>query len=140
VDVALSAHTHTRLDKPVKQGGALVVQSGSHGSFITRLDLTIEDGKIVDYQHQLIEVSESIEPDKEVDDLLENAMRPYRLILGEVVGQTRVPLDRGLNLEATMDNFLLTTLLQHTGAEIAFSNGYRYGAPIMPGPILMNDH
>ncbi len=139
VDVALSAHTHTRLDKPVKQGGALVVQSGSHGSFITRLDLTLEDGKIVDYQHQLIEVSESIEPDKEVDDLLENAMRPYRLILGEVVGQTRVPLDRGLNLEATMDNFLLTTLLQHTGAEIAFSNGYRYGAPIMPGPILMND-
>jgi 2',3'-cyclic-nucleotide 2'-phosphodiesterase (5'-nucleotidase family) len=38
-----------------------------------------------------------------------------------------------------MDTFLLTTLLEHTGAEIGFSNGWRYGAPIPAGPIRLND-
>ncbi len=42
-------------------------------------------------------------------------------------------------LETTMDNFLLQALQAGTGAQIAFSNGWRYGAPILPGPITRND-
>jgi len=38
-----------------------------------------------------------------------------------------------------MDNFLLKSLLAETDAEIAFSNGWRYGAPIPPGEIILND-
>ena len=91
------------------------------------------------FNHQLIEVSQSIEPDPEVNQYVQNALRPHLVKLGQVVGQTRVPLDRGLNLESTMDNFLLSVLLDHTGAQMAFSNGWRYGAPVLPGNILLND-
>ena len=139
IDIDLSAHTHHRLEQAVRQGTALVVQSGSQGSFLTRLDLTLENGKIVDYRHRLIEISPDIEPDPEVANMVEAALRPYREELQVVVGQTRVPLDRGMALEATMDNFLLSALLEHTGAQMAFSNGWRYGAPILPGPIYTND-
>lgn len=38
-----------------------------------------------------------------------------------------------------MDNFLLQSLLESTGAQLAFSNGWRYGAPIVPGQITLND-
>ena len=38
-----------------------------------------------------------------------------------------------------MDNLLLQALQGETGAEVAFSNGWRYGAPIPPGPITLND-
>ena len=38
-----------------------------------------------------------------------------------------------------MDNFLLQALLESTGAQLAFSNGWRYGAPIVPGKITLND-
>jgi 2',3'-cyclic-nucleotide 2'-phosphodiesterase (5'-nucleotidase family) len=38
-----------------------------------------------------------------------------------------------------MDNLLLTALRESTGAEMAFSNGWRYGVPIVPGPITIND-
>jgi len=38
-----------------------------------------------------------------------------------------------------MDNFLLQVLLENTGAQLAFSNGWRYGAPIIPGEITLND-
>jgi len=139
VDVDLSAHTHHRLEEAIRQGTALVTQSGSQGSFLTRLDLTIENGKITDFTHQLIEVSETIEPDPEVADLVRQALKPFREELEKVVGETHTPLDRGLNLESTMDNFLLTALKEHTGAQMAFSNGWRYGAPIVPGPICLND-
>lgn len=139
VDVDLSAHTHHRLEQAVRQGTALVTQSGSQGSFLTRLDLTVEEGKITDYTHRLIEVAQEIEPDPEVADLVQQALQPFEGELLQVVGETRAPLDRGLNLESTMDNLLLTALLEHTGAQMAFSNGWRYGAPVVPGPIYLND-
>lgn len=59
--------------------------------------------------------------------------------LAELVGETSSALNRGTNLETTMDNFLLQALLESTGAQLAFSNGWRYGAPIVPGNITLND-
>jgi S-sulfosulfanyl-L-cysteine sulfohydrolase len=74
VDVLLSGHTHDRLYHPVLQGGALVIQSGCHGSFLGRLDLEIEDGKITDYKHQLIEVTSTIAPDPMTNALVKQAL------------------------------------------------------------------
>ena len=139
IDVCLSGHTHNRLNKPVLNGKTIVIQSGCHGSFLGRLDLDVVDGQIVDYQHQLIEVEASIQPDPEVADLVEHALAPYKKELAEVVGETDTALNRGTTLETTMDNFMLQALLESTGAQLAFSNGWRYGAPIVPGSITLND-
>lgn len=38
-----------------------------------------------------------------------------------------------------MDNFLLQALIESTGAQLAFSNGWRFGAPIIPGDVTLND-
>jgi len=42
-------------------------------------------------------------------------------------------------MESTMDNFLLQSLIDLTGAEVAFSNGWRFGAPVPVGPVSVND-
>lgn len=139
VDVCLSSHTHNRVYRPVRQGQTLVIQSGSQGSFLGRLDLQVEHGRIVDYSHRLIVVDSSIVPDTTVGDLVERALAPDRQSLSEVVGETEVALARYMTLETTMDNFLLESLLASTGALLAFSNGWRYGAPVPPGPITRND-
>ena len=139
IDVCLSGHTHNRLYKPVLNGKTIVVQSGCHGSFLGRLDLEVDDGQIVDYRHRLIEVEAAIQPDPTVDELIRQALAPYKNDLAEVVGETATALNRGTILEATMDNFLLQALLESTGAQLAFSNGWRYGAPIVPGKITLND-
>ncbi|MHB8057989.1 MAG: bifunctional metallophosphatase/5'-nucleotidase [Desulfuromonadaceae bacterium] len=139
IDVCLSGHTHNRLYKPALQGKTLIIQSGCHGSFLGRLDLEIDSGRVVDYRHQLIEVEASINPDPEVDDLVRQALAPYQEELSTVVGETATALNRGTTLETTMDNFLLQALLESTGAQLAFSNGWRYGAPIIPGEVTLND-
>lgn len=38
-----------------------------------------------------------------------------------------------------MDDFLLAAIRRETGAALAFSNGWRYGAPVLPGTVTMND-
>lgn len=139
IDVCLSGHTHNRLYKPVLAGKTIVIQSGCHGSFLGRLDLEVGGGKVVDYRHQLIEVEATTQPDPIVADLVKQALAPYQNLLSEVVGETTTALNRGTTLESTMDNFLLQALLESTGAQLAFSNGWRYGAPIVPGQITLND-
>lgn len=139
VDICLNGHTHNRIYKPVLIGKSIVIQSGCHGSFLGRLDLEIVDGQITDYQHHLIEVEASISPDPIVEKLIRQELRPYMNELAEVVGETVTALYRGTTLETTMDNFLLQALLESTGAQLAFSNGWRFGAPIVPGQITLND-
>lgn len=139
VGVCLSGHTHNRLRRPALQGRTIVIQSGSHGSFVGRLDVEVESGRVVDYRHRLIEVSEGIDPDPEVAELVREAMAPFAEQLSQVVGETVSPLHRMATLESPMDNFLLLALQEATGAELAFSNGWRYGAPIVPGEVTLND-
>jgi 2',3'-cyclic-nucleotide 2'-phosphodiesterase (5'-nucleotidase family) len=139
IDVCLGGHTHNRLCKPVLNGKTIIMQSGSHGSFLGRLDLKVDGGQIIDYRHQLIEVEATIPPDPIVAELVRQALAPYKNELAEVVGETFTALNRGTTLESTMDNFLLQALLESTDAQLAFSNGWRYGAPIVPGPVTLND-
>jgi len=139
VDVCLSGHTHNRLYKPVLQGKTLIIQSGCHGSFLGRLDLEIEGGRVADYRHELIEVEANINPDPAVNDLIRQALAPYQQELSTVVGETATALNRATMLETTMDNFMLQALLESTGAQLAFSNGWRFGAPIIPGMVTLND-
>ncbi|MCL4515290.1 MAG: bifunctional metallophosphatase/5'-nucleotidase [Firmicutes bacterium] len=139
IDVCLSGHTHNRLYRPVLQGETLVVQSGHHGSFLTRLDLEVEGRRIVNYRHRLIEVEAGIEPDPAIDGLVGDALAPYKEMLSEVVGETATPLNRAASLESTMDNLLLEAVRESTGAQLAFSNGWRYGAPVPTGKITLND-
>lgn len=139
VDLCLSGHTHNRTTQPVHQGNTLVIQSGCHGSFIGRIDLEISNGKINSYEHELIEIASSIVPDVDMTAIIEGVLAPFRDKLNRVVGETKTALNRYTMLESTMDNFLLQSILDASGAQLAFSNGWRYGAPIIPGPVTLND-
>jgi sulfur-oxidizing protein SoxB len=139
IDVLLSGHTHNRLYEAVVVNGAIVMQSGCHGSFIGRLGLRVEKGRVRDFRHKLIDVDESIAPDLEVDTMVNDALAPHRDMLDTIVGKTETALNRNTVMESTMDNLLLQALIDVSGAELAFSNGWRYGAPVSPGPISMND-
>jgi S-sulfosulfanyl-L-cysteine sulfohydrolase len=139
IDVLLSAHTHNRLYRPARVNDTLIIQSGSHGSFIGVLDLSIEHGRVQDYRHELVRITENIQPDAEVQALVDMALAPYRAEHKEVVGSTETALNRMTALETTMDNLLLQSLLAETGDALVFSNGWRYGAPVKAGPITKED-
>ncbi|MFO7991456.1 MAG: bifunctional metallophosphatase/5'-nucleotidase [Thermoplasmata archaeon] len=139
VDILLSGHTHNRVYTPVTVNDTIIIQSGCHGSFVGRLDLKIECGDIVDTEHELVSIDGSIDEDLVVKKIVDKTLAPHREMLDTVIGNTETSLTRNRVMESTMDNLLLTSLLNETDAVMAFSNGWRYGAPVPPGPITVND-
>lgn len=139
IDVLLSGHTHNRLEHPVRAGGAYIIQSGCHGSFVGRMDLSVIDGRITDVRHALVPIDTSIAIDPEMQALVDDAMQPHRAMLNEKIGRTKIALHRNNNLFAPMDDALLAAIADAASVDIAFSNGWRYGAPIRPGPVTVND-
>jgi S-sulfosulfanyl-L-cysteine sulfohydrolase len=139
IDVLVSGHTHDRMEHAVLENGAIIFQSGCHGAFIGRLDLEVEVGKVVAWHHQLVPIDERFVPDPAMARKVEARMAPSREFLSQTVGHTEVPLTRYDMLNSTMDDLLLDAIAACAGTGIAFSNGWRYGAPVLPGPITMND-
>jgi len=87
----------------------------------------------------MLEVGEDILEDMEMKELIDGIMDPFREMLDQKVGETKVDLHRGTSLESPMDNLILSSLLQATNADMAFSNGWRYGAPVRTGDITLRD-
>ncbi|RUM96834.1 bifunctional metallophosphatase/5'-nucleotidase [Pseudaminobacter arsenicus] len=139
IDVILSGHTHNRLTAPMTRNGALIIQSGCHGSFVGRLDLTVEGGRIADARHWLIPVDADVSEEPRVKALVASAVEPTRHLREQIVGHTDRLLHRVTCLDSPMDDVLLAAIARAADTEIAFSNGWRYGAPIPAGPITVHD-
>ena len=140
VDFVLSGDTHERTYKPIVRGDAWVVEPGSFGSFLGRLDFTIQDGKIIDRKWELIELrTDRFAEDPEVKQVVETTLAPMRPKLDKLIGRTDVTLMRYNVLETSIDDVLSDALRETAGTEIALSNGFRFSPPIVAGPIKESD-
>lgn len=137
IDVLVSGHTHNRLARPIQVGRTLIFQSGCHGSFIGRLDLEVDGGGITGFEHALVPVAPQIPDDPQIALLVRDIMAPHRPMLAEVVGRTERALDRAAVLEGSMDEVLLDSIAEAAQTRLAFSNGWRYGAPVLPGEVTV---
>ena len=54
IDVILTSHTHDALPAAIKVANTLLVASGSHGKFLSRLDLDVQGGGIKNFRYRLI--------------------------------------------------------------------------------------
>ena len=140
IDIILTAHTHDALPEPVMVGQTLLIASGSHGKFVTRLDLDVRDGQLMGFRHKLIPVfSDVIEPDAEMAALIETERAPYRTEMEEVVGHTDSLLYRRGNFAGTWDDLICEAVMTERDTEIAMSPGVRWGASLMPGDAITRE-
>lgn len=139
VDVILSSDTHERTYEPVVVGETWVVEPGAFGSFLGKLDFQLKQGKVTK-KWSLIEVKKKDFPEnEEVKKIVKNSLDGIGEDLHKVIGRTDIPLLRYNVIETTLDAVLADALKKATGTEIAFSNGFRFAYPIVPGPIKEKD-
>lgn len=139
IDVILSGHSHDRVTKPIITGETLIVQAGSSSSFLGRLDITMDNGKVTDADYRLIDMDETIREDGEMKEIVQIAMEPYRMERETIAGDTNSILHRMTLNEAPMDRFLTDAYRHAFECDLAFSHGWRYGSPKSPGALSIED-
>ncbi|MCP5470450.1 MAG: thiosulfohydrolase SoxB [Sinobacteraceae bacterium] len=140
IDVILTGHTHDALPEPVMVENTLLIASGSHGKFVTRLDLDVRDGQMMGFRHKLIPIfSDVIEADAEMAAAIETERAPYKEQMEEVVGTSDSLLYRRGNFAGTWDNLICDAVMSERDTEIAMSPGVRWGASVMPGQDITRE-
>jgi sulfur-oxidizing protein SoxB len=140
IDVVLTAHTHDALPAVVKVGRTLLVASGSHGKFVSRLDLDVRGGEVKDYRYKLIPVfADAIAPHPAVAAKIAAVRAPHVAVLSEVIGHAGALLYRRGNFNGTLDDVICDALLAERDAEIALSPGVRWGASLLPGQAITRE-
>jgi 2',3'-cyclic-nucleotide 2'-phosphodiesterase (5'-nucleotidase family) len=133
IDYILGADTHERIRKPVEGKYAKVTEPGAFGSFISKLDIIIENGKVKEHNYQLLDVDPSrYKEEEEMKMLVKKTKEPFEKDLDRVIGKTKTPLVRYYVIETPMDNFITDALMWKFNSDIALSNGFRFCPPLVP--------
>jgi 2',3'-cyclic-nucleotide 2'-phosphodiesterase (5'-nucleotidase family) len=135
VDYILGADTHERVRTPIQSNYTKVTEPGAFGSFLSKLDLVVENGVVKDHVYQLLDVDPTIyKEDEEMKRLVEKAREPFKKELDRVIGKTKTPLMRYYVIETPMDNFITDAIMWKFKPDIALSNGFRFCPPLVPDP------
>ena len=141
IDVILTGHTHDAVPEAIKIGKTLVLSSGSHGKYLGRVDLKVENGEVTDYASTVIPVfSDAIDPDPEMKAYIDGVRAPHDSELNRVLGRTDQLLYRRGNFNGTWDDLICQGIREERDVEIALSPGFRWGTTLLPGQdITMDD-
>ncbi len=143
IDVIVGGHTHTAVTKPVRVGGTVVAQAGSHGMYlgVVRLEADPKTGSVsyAESGSGLLPVLAA--PGAPEDPEIARIVGSYRARLaGEfrrVVGKSDVDLVRDDNDESNVGNLLCDAARAATGADVAFMNAYGIRADLPGGEITL---
>ncbi len=134
-DFILGADTHERVRVPIEGKYTKVVECGAFGSFLGKLDIEVENGKIKKYNYQLLDVDPAKYPgDKKLQSLVDKASGPFNEKLSKVIGTTTTPLVRYFVIETPMDNLITDAIHWKFKPDIALSNGFRFCQPLAVDP------
>ncbi len=145
IHAILGGHTHDAVPQPVlvKNGGGttIVTNAGANGKFLAVLELEVRAGEVRDYRYRLLPVFANVlEPDRDMENAIRRVRAPYEKTLAEELAVTEDLLYRRGNFTGTFDQLILDALMDVTGAEIAFSPGFRWGTTLLPGEPITFGH
>ena len=137
LDVILTAHTHDAMPGLIRVGDTVLIASGSHGKFLSRLDIEVKDKKVAGVRFKLMPVfSDAIAPDPAMKALVEKVRAPYAKDLARTIGKTDSLLYRRGNFNGTFDDLICNAMLAERDVEIALSPGFRWGGTLLPGDAI----
>jgi sulfur-oxidizing protein SoxB len=140
IDVILTAHTHDAMPGVIREGDTIIIASGSHGKFVSRLDLEVKAKKVTGYRFKLMPIfSDAIAPDAEMAALVQKIRAPFAKDLARELATTESLLFRRGNFNGTFDDLICQAMLEERDAEISLSPGFRWGGTLVPGDKITFD-
>ncbi len=131
VDYILGGDTHERVRKPIQCKYAKVVEPGAFGSFVGKLNLTIQNGKVIKDEYELAEISaEKNKPSATIAALIKDNEKQFAENIYKIIGYSTIPLYRYFVVENPIDTMILDALKWKIAeVDIVLSNGFRFCPP-----------
>ncbi|MFC0264116.1 bifunctional metallophosphatase/5'-nucleotidase [Fontibacter flavus] len=132
VDYILGADTHERVRKPIQGKYAKVVQPGAFGSFLGKLELNFDQGKLVGETYEMLEIeADKITESPRLAKIIDEVEAPFKEEISKVVGYSTIPLYRYFVIENPIDTMVTDALSwQMPDIDIVLSNGFRFCPPL----------
>ncbi len=124
IDLLIGGHSHDLLDPPLQINETILAQAGDYGRFLGRLDLTIDpaSGKVTHFEHALLPIEETIDPDPAAHAAVESERVRVQAIMSREVGMLSAPFELSDEKECAVGNLLADALLERVkGAQMAFA-------------------
>jgi 5'-nucleotidase/UDP-sugar diphosphatase len=164
IDLIIDGHTHTRLDAPIaiinplSAQSTIIVQAWEWGLVLGKVDLFIQDKRVIDYRFEAIPINlkrvvqkpdgtnvyqflgEMIPEEEELLMRLEPYVARANGLLSEVVGKAETTLfvEGVREKETPLGNLVADSMLWYTkdmGVDFALQNGGGIRADLPKGPI-----
>jgi 2',3'-cyclic-nucleotide 2'-phosphodiesterase (5'-nucleotidase family) len=129
LDVVVGGHSHTYLKHGVKQGETFIVQAGSKGSAVGRLDLWFDAGtkQLLEYEYELVDLLDAHEPgagNDAVDSICAELVERSAIEMDRPVAQLLEPLQRSHDRfrSGPAGNLITDVMRGRHGADVALQN------------------
>ena len=131
VNYILGGDTHERVRKPIICKYAKVVEPGAFGSFVGKLTLTIEKGKVTKDDYTLVEITTAdYKADAAVITIMKDIEIAFENSINKVVGYSTIPLYRYFVVENPIDTMIVNALhWKMKDIDVVLSNGFRFCPP-----------
>ena len=133
IDVIIGGHSHTRVDPAVMAGGVLVAMAGADNRFLGRVDLRLENGRVVEKKGRLIDLTQPLEEDPAVKAMI--ATYYQNPALARVIARAPVEVAGKDALGSLMTDAIRQTL----GLDVAFQNNGGIRLDRLPEEITLRD-
>ena len=140
--VVVGGHSHTYLKDGVRQGETLILQSGSKGSAVGRLDLWFdaETRELERTSYRLVDLLDEPAPgtrNEELEEICETLVRESEAAMGEVVGELLEPLERNFRRthSSPAGNFITDLIRARLEADVAVQNRGGIRCDLPQGPV-----
>lgn len=143
IDVIVGGHSHTAIDHPLRIGETIIVQAGSHGTYLGVLQLKVDPSarKVIDYTREnelrTVFAGPGDPVDSRVAEIVDRFGNQVKAEFAREVGETSVDLKRSPHEESNVGNLICDALRESSGADIALHNSGGIRTDIPQGRITL---
>ncbi|MGA9119280.1 MAG: bifunctional UDP-sugar hydrolase/5'-nucleotidase, partial [Bacteroidota bacterium] len=142
IDIIVGGHSHTPLFSPIKKNHTIVVQAGSYGWYLGKLDvdLDLNADSITSYRGKLIEIVPGTYPeDTLVARTVRNLENRVSTRLNKMVGTLTADWKTSLTAESNVGDWECDAIRSATGSDVVFVNSGSIRRDISAGPVTERD-
>lgn len=142
IDLIIGGHSHTPLFRPENINGCYIVQAGSRGRWVGKIDLKvdIERDTIVSFYSELVEtVFDSSIYDVNAHSIIENMLAEIEPVMQEVIGHLETDWKRSYSSESNLGQWQADVFKDKAASDIAFLNAGGIRKDLSAGEIKVVD-